>query len=218
VGVIADGGAQPFLPGLGDPALEGLLYRPAFLSAGEERDLLAELARLEWGEFRMHGVVARRRVVFFGHDYAPDRREITRTEAALPPWLIALRERAAALAGEPPERLEQVLAAMYPPGAGVGWHRDAPPFGEVVGVSLGSGCRMRFRLAADQSGRPARAAATWDTWLEPGSAYVLAGAARWRWRHTVPPVKTLRYSVTFRTVRAPSEVRRPSRPPPADAP
>jgi alkylated DNA repair dioxygenase AlkB len=186
---------QPSLPGLGEPSPDGLRYRAAFLSAGEQRDLLAELARLEWGEFRMHGVVARRRVVYFGHDYAPDRREITRTEAALPAWVLALRERAAALAGEPPDRLEQVLAAHYPPGAGVGWHRDAPPFGLVVGVSLGSGCRMRLRE------RPPSARPPLELWLEPGSAYVLAGAARWGWQHAIPPVRTPRWSITFRTLR-----------------
>lgn len=192
----------PGLPQLDAPLPEGLRYWPGFLGPDEERGLLDALARLDWGEFRMHGVVARRRVVYFGHDYAPDRRELTRTESEMPRWLVGLRERAAALAGEPPERLEQVLAAMYPPGAGVGWHRDAPPFGVVMGISLGSGCRMRLRELPPSTRRPL------DLWLEPGSAYVISGPARWRWQHTVPPVKALRYSLTFRTVRVPPPVPR----------
>jgi hypothetical protein len=27
------------------------------------------------------------------------------------------------------------------------WHRDSPPFGIIVGISLGAVCRMRFQLA-----------------------------------------------------------------------
>jgi alkylated DNA repair dioxygenase AlkB len=206
---------QPLLPGLEATAPDGLVYRPGFLTTAEERALLERVAALELGDFRMHGVVARRRVAYFGHDYSADRREITRVETEVPPWLTALRARCAALAGEPPERLEQVLVAMYPPGAGVGWHRDAPQFGVVVGVSLGTACRMRFRTEpagrrpgprGPGAGRTARSAgdgrgASYEAWLEPGSAYVLAGAARWAWQHAIPPVRTLRFSITFRTVR-----------------
>jgi hypothetical protein len=38
--------------------------------------------------------------------------------------------------------------------------------------------------------------------LDPGSAYVLSGAARTTWQHSIPAVPALRYSVTFRTLRA----------------
>jgi alkylated DNA repair protein (DNA oxidative demethylase) len=37
--------------------------------------------------------------------------------------------------------------------------------------------------------------------LEPRSAYVLAGAARFAWQHSIPPTKALRYSITFRTLK-----------------
>jgi alkylated DNA repair protein (DNA oxidative demethylase) len=37
--------------------------------------------------------------------------------------------------------------------------------------------------------------------LAPRSAYVLAGAARWSWQHSIPATKWPRYSVTFRTLR-----------------
>jgi hypothetical protein len=33
---------------------------------------------------------------------------------------------------------------------------------------------------------------------------VLRDDARWRWQHHVPPTKALRYSITFRTLRAES--------------
>jgi hypothetical protein len=33
--------------------------------------------------------------------------------------------------------------------------------------------------------------------LAPRSAYLLQGAARYAWQHGIPPVKSLRYSITF---------------------
>ena len=98
------------------------------------------------------------------------------------------------------------LINEYPPGAPIGWHRDAPQYGIVAGVSLGAPCRMRFRpyiaprdLSASAS-RPSRRA-THALTLDPRSAYLMRGAARMRYEHSIPPVEALRYSVTFRTLR-----------------
>jgi alkylated DNA repair dioxygenase AlkB len=46
-----------------------------------------------------------------------------------------------------------------------------------------------------------------DTWqrtslvAEPRSAYVLKGASRTEWEHSIPAVESLRYSITFRNLR-----------------
>ena len=37
--------------------------------------------------------------------------------------------------------------------------------------------------------------------LPPRSIYLLTGAARTDWQHTIPPVKEVRWSITFRTLR-----------------
>jgi alkylated DNA repair protein (DNA oxidative demethylase) len=85
----------------------------------------------------------------------------------------------------------------YPPGSTIGWHRDAPMFGpEVVGVSLAAACRRRFQRGKGEGRRVA------EVTLEPRSAYVLSGAARFAWQHSIPPTRALRYSITFRTVKA----------------
>jgi DNA oxidative demethylase len=90
-----------------------------------------------------------------------------------------------------------VLVSRNPPGVTIGWHRDAPVFGaKVVGVSLASACRMRFQRGKGDARQVAEPA------LEPRSAYVLAGAARFAWQHSIPPTKALRRSVTFRTLKA----------------
>lgn len=142
----------------------------------------------------MRGQVARRRTLHYGWLYGYDSLEV-RPGPPLPGDLLPLRERAATLAGLAPESLEEALLSRYPPGAGIGWHRDAPAFGPVVvGVSLGAPCVMRFRPGV--SGRTA-----YELALEPRSAYALRGAARASWRHSIPPVRALRYSITFRTLK-----------------
>jgi alkylated DNA repair dioxygenase AlkB len=173
---------------------EGLLFEPAFLSPEQEHLLLLELDRLEFQEIVMHGVAARRRARHYGRGYDYDSRATMGEAEPLPAWLEPLRERCAALAGTSPEALAEALVQRYPAGASIGWHRDAPSFGLVVGVSLGSGARLRFRRGSTGQ---------WTTWqleLPPRSAYVLSGEARTRWQHSVSPVKGLRYSITFRTL------------------
>jgi alkylated DNA repair dioxygenase AlkB len=174
----------------------GLVYRSELLDVGEERDLLAALNDLSLHEVRMHGQVARRTVRHFGFDYGYESWRLTPTDP-LPEWLWDLRARCAAFAGLVPDDLVQTLVARYPPGATIGWHRDAPMFGPVVvGVSVRSACVMRFQRRVGDERR------VYEQQLAPRSAYVLGGAARTVWQHGIPPVPDLRWSITFRTVRA----------------
>src|SRR5262249_51781128 len=114
----------------------------------------------------------------------------------LPEFLVPLRRRAAALVALDAEAFAEALVNQYPPGAGIGWHRDAPQFGPmVVGISLLGACRFRFQR------RQGAARQTYAVRLEPRSAYVLSGAARSAWQHAISPTTTLRYSITFRTLR-----------------
>ncbi len=166
------------------------------LSLGaEERQVLAGLEKMPLGEVRMHGRTARRKVAHFGRHYDYESKALAPAQD-LPAALTWARERAASLAAVDVEDLVEALVTCYPPGASIGWHRDAPMFGSpVVGISLGTACRMRFeRRRKDQRW-------TYELRLEPRSAYVLTGPARWAWRHQIPPVRALRYSITFRTLR-----------------
>src|SRR5512133_126317 len=130
---------------------EGLRYLPDFLSVAEERSLLERLRSLDYEEVRMHGQVARRVVRHFGFGYAFDSARLTPGDP-VPVWLLGVRERCARLLIRAPEDLAEVLATRYPPGATIGWHRDAPAFGDVVGVSLAAPCVMRIQYGSD-SGR-----------------------------------------------------------------
>ena len=171
------------------------MFEPAFLSPDEERGLLGALEALEFRPIVMHGVAARRTARHFGLDYNYEQRAHIGEAEPLPDWLEPLRERCGALAGVDARELVEALVQRYPAGATIGWHRDAPSFGVVIGVSLGATARMRFRRGS--SGH-------WTVWeleLPPRSAYVLDGEARSRWQHSVPAVKAERYSITFRTLR-----------------
>jgi alkylated DNA repair dioxygenase AlkB len=178
---------------------EGFEYREAFLTADGERELLAAIEQVAFSAFEMRGVVARRRVAFFGMSYmTPEAPPVPMPEFLMPP-----RAQLAAWAGIPADDFVMALINEYPPGAPIGWHRDAPPYGVVAGLSLLSACRMRLRpYVSPHSNSAGRRVATHQLTLEPRSAYIMRGPARSEFEHSIPPVTSLRYSITFRTVRA----------------
>ena len=177
---------------------DGFHYRGEFVTAAEERALAAALERVPFSDFEMRGVVARRRVAFFGRSYGRE------AVPPIPAFLVPLRAAVAAWAGVEPGAFVMALINEYRPGSPIGWHRDAPQYGQVAGVSLLSSCRMRFRPYAPARPDPAQAArrATHEIVLAPRSAYLMTGVARASYEHQVPPVAALRYSITFRTLRS----------------
>ena len=191
---------------------EGLVYRPGVLTEDEERRAVAVFEGLAFDEVRMRGQTARRTVAHFGYRYGYESWGVTPTDP-LPGELEWLRQRAGQVAGVDPELFAETLVTRYPPGAGIGWHRDATAFGPaVVGVSFLCPCPLRFQR------RSADVRRTYSLELAPRSLYVLAGAARWSWQHSIPATPALRYSVTFRTLagsRRSGDGTPPPPPPPA---
>jgi alkylated DNA repair dioxygenase AlkB len=129
------------------------------------------------------------------YDYAAQR---VAEAPAIPTELLGLRQKAAAFARLEPETLQQALVTEYAPGAGIGWHRDRPHYGDIIGISLLAPCTFRLRLKTGNSWQRSALAAA------PRSAYILFGESRSTWEHSIPPLDRLRYSVTFRTMRPPS--------------
>jgi alkylated DNA repair protein (DNA oxidative demethylase) len=172
----------------------GFSYEPAFVLPDEERDLVEHIRALEFSDVRMRGVTARRRVRQFGWRYSFDTYRLTEAPP-IPPFLEPLQRRAAALVRVNADTLSEALITEYRPGATIGWHRDAPMFGIVVGISLLSSCTFRFRRGPGTGDKPLSIV------LAPRSVYVLDGEARRNWQHSIPATKELRYSVTFRTLR-----------------
>jgi alkylated DNA repair dioxygenase AlkB len=181
-------GAAPALP-------DGFRYQPDLVSPAAERAIVGAVQALPFREFLFHGHAGRRRVVSFGWRYDFEA-EALRPAEPMPPFLAALREAAAAFADLAPERLAQALVTEYAEGAAIGWHRDKGVFGDVVGVSLLAPCTFRLRRAVGDAWE--RVSLT----VAPRSAYLLRGPVRTAWEHSIPAVPALRYSITFRTLRA----------------
>jgi len=173
-----------------------LVYRPEFLSHAEEASLLAGIRALPLEEARYRSFTAKRRIASFGAGYDFETNALL-PAPPLPTFLLPLRDRVAALANVPAADLAQSNVAEYRSGTQLGWHRDVPRFGIVVGVSLAAPARMRLRPYPHVKHARERALVLV---LGPRSAYVLRDEARWRWQHAISPTKALRYSITFRTM------------------
>jgi alkylated DNA repair dioxygenase AlkB len=174
----------------------GFHYHEDFITAADERLMLEALADVAFSDFEMRGVVARRRVAFFGQSY--DRA----AAGPIPAFLLPLRARIADWSGVDSDALAMALINEYRPGTPIGWHRDAPQYDIVAGISLLSACRMKFRpYRSPSASTSARRAATHEIVLDRRSAYLMTGESRQAYEHHIPPVAQLRYSVTFRTLR-----------------
>jgi alkylated DNA repair dioxygenase AlkB len=177
------------------PALpEGFKYQTDLISLADERVLLERVRELPFKEFEFQGFIGKRRTVSYGWHYDFNVRTLQKAED-IPSFLLSLRETAASFAGMPPEQLQQVLVTEYDAGASIGWHRDKKVFGEVIGISLLSPCRFRFRRNVGSSCERVSLTA------EPRSAYLLRGPSRTEWEHSIPAVDALRYSITYRNLR-----------------
>jgi alkylated DNA repair dioxygenase AlkB len=180
-------GAPPVLP-------EGFRYLAELIQPDAERSLIDAIESLSLKPFAFQGYEGKRRVRSYGWRYDFERQALDPTDP-IPDFLLALRDAAASFAELEPASLEQALVTEYARGAAIGWHRDRGVFGRVVGVSLAAACMFRFRRKVGTRWERASLNA------EPRSAYLLSGAARSQWEHSIPPVEALRYSVTFRTLR-----------------
>jgi len=145
-------------------------------------------------EAKYKDYTAKRRAASYGFEYDFNYNTV-HPSAPIPAFLDAVKARVAAWLGVAPGDIRHALVAEYRPGTALGWHRDVPNFELVCGVSLAAAARMRFRPFQDQ-----RKILSLE--LAPRSAYIVGGEARWRWQHSIPPTRALRYSITFRTMAA----------------
>ncbi|MCK1366275.1 alpha-ketoglutarate-dependent dioxygenase AlkB [Bradyrhizobium sp. 62] len=172
----------------------GLRYADDFVEAAVEQALIGRIAALPLQRFQFGAFEGNRRVASFGYRYDYTEQRLAEAEP-IPDWVLPVARQVEAWAGLAGGSVRQVLCTEYDAGVGIGWHRDKPHFDKILGLSLGSSCKFRFRR---RNG---------DKWqrhtLEalPRSLYMMDGEARSQWEHSIPPVEARRYSITFRTMK-----------------
>lgn len=169
------------------PVVAGFDYWADVLSAPEQAALAAALQTLAFKPYEHLGYLGHRRIAAFDREG---------DGAGWPGFLSDLMARLAKRLDLDGAAFVQVLVNEYAPGAGIGWHRDRPAYGEILGLSLLAPCVMRLRRR-EGAGFLRRNAP-----LACGSAYRLSGEARATWEHSITPMTALRYSMTFRTLAA----------------
>jgi alkylated DNA repair protein (DNA oxidative demethylase) len=179
-----------------EPLVPGLLQVMDAVTPAEEAELAARIDAAPLVPFQFGQWEGKRLTTHYGRAYDFSRHRLDEAPP-LPDWLLALRETLAPRVGLDPAELQAALLIRYDPGAGIGWHRDRPQYGEVLGLSLGADCTMRLRRRTE-SGFERR-----NLPLPPRSLYRLSGEVRWDWEHSIVPLAETRRSITFRTLRGP---------------
>ncbi len=185
--------ANPDLFGPRPGAPAGLRYEAGFISLDEERALISSFASLALAPSQFGPFEGKRRVASFGFRYDYNDQRLHGAEP-FPKFISAVAARAENFAKLEPGAFRHVLFTEYATGAGIGWHRDKTAFDLVLGISLGSACPFRFRR---------KAATGWERFTldaTPRSIYLLSGEARSVWEHSIAPVASPRWSITFRTM------------------
>jgi len=182
---------------------DGFIYQENFISESEERELIRDIQTLHLTPFKYYQFTGKRRTASFGWQYEFGSSEIT-TAPDVPEFVLPIRTRAGNFFGIDPNSLVQTSFIEYSIGSPIGWHRDIPHFGVVLGISLGAPCRMRFRKYSRARSKTSKRDEMLSIELQPRSIYLMSGPSRESWQHSIPQVKALRYSIMMRTLRTKS--------------
>lgn len=180
--------------------IPGFEYGEDFISPEEEKELLDIISGIELHTFIFQGFEAKRKVASFGFDYSFDKKALSKGKP-IPKEFDPLIEKTAQRFSIPINEIAELLIIEYPPGAVVNWHRDAPPFDAIAGISLKTDCTFKFR-PYDKSKQGRGSVRSYP--LKKRSVYLMKGEVRSDWEHSTAPVKETRYSITLRTLRAAS--------------
>jgi alkylated DNA repair dioxygenase AlkB len=178
----------------------GFRYFPGFITAAEEQDLLNLVQSITLHTFQFQGYAAKRRVASFGWDWSFERQALSKG-GAIPESFNWLLERVGQQLGMDAEEFAELLVTEYPVGSVINWHRDAPPFALIAGLSLGADCTFKLR-PYEKEAQSRRAIVSVP--VARRSLYIMQGEAREDWQHSTLPVKQVRYSITLRTLKAKS--------------
>jgi len=152
----------------------GLLLIRDFIDAREEAELIGHADSNAWHS------LAKRRVQHYGYafDYVARNIDMSQPAAGLPSWVQPLLERFRGVSGLMGQNFDQLTVNEYRRGAGIAPHVDSHSAftGAVLSLSCGGGTVMEFQRGESRAG----------LLLPPRSLLVLAGEARYAWRHYIP--------------------------------
>lgn len=175
---------------------KGFIYIPDFLSPAEEQQLLDLISSIELSNMKFHAYEAKRKTASFGFDWNFEHKKLS-AGSMIPAGFDWLLQKVARQLSLTKEEFAELLVTEYPVHAVINWHRDAPPFDTVVGISLLSDCVFKLR-PYDKSIRNRRSIISIP--VHRRSLYVLKDDVRSAWEHSINPVKQQRISVTLRTL------------------
>jgi alkylated DNA repair dioxygenase AlkB len=176
---------------------DGFAYTPDFITKDEEMGLYEEIQKIELHNFNFQGFKANRKVASFGYDYSFDNGSITKGKNIPTVFDFLIRRVSLHLSIEP-TAFAELLVTEYPVGSVINWHRDAPPFDIIAGISLISDCN--FRLRPQYKAKQTKGFVV-SFPVNRRSLYTIEGASRSDWQHSITPVKQTRYSITLRTLK-----------------
>jgi alkylated DNA repair dioxygenase AlkB len=179
------------------PDISGLRYISEYIDSPTHDELLDVVSAHTWMD-----IPGQRRMQFYGYTYDSASHSIKRS-SRLPAWAMRIAENIQR-DGLSPHTPVQLSVIEYAPGQGIFNHVDADVFSDVIVISLLSPCVMDFSDSQSD--------ATASLLLEPRSALVLSGDARYRWQHGIAArasdawngeiiERARRVSLTFRNVR-----------------
>lgn len=180
-----------------DPVLpSGFVYTPDFLTTLEEDQLIEMASKIELHKFLFQGFEAKRKVASFGYDYSFDKRVLTKGKQ-IPIEFHPIVEKVSDFLSISTDKFAELLITEYPVGSVINWHRDAPPFDLIAGISLQADCIFRLRPHdKEKQGRKSIISIP----VQRRSLYIMQGNARTEWQHSTAPVNKIRYSLTLRTL------------------
>jgi hypothetical protein len=175
----------------------GLRYEPDIITAAEEQELLAGIVTLPLHEAQYKAVhrEAAHRELRCQVDFSSN---VLETAPELVPFLEGLRTKVAdwlgPQAGSVRTGSRRRISAQH-------CARLASRRATIRRDRRRIARRRMPHALSPLSGAQDQARGVFALELEPRSAYVLHGDARWGWQHSIPTTKALRYSITFRTMR-----------------
>lgn len=176
---------------------EGFAYYPDFIDINEEQEFLQAITKTELHSFNFHGYEAKRKVASYGYDWSFEKRSLLKGKE-IPAAFDSLIKKVADHLSILETSFAELLVTEYPVNSVINWHRDAPPFDIIAGISLLSDCIFRLR-PYDKTRQKRNAIISFP--VKQRSLYIMQGSARSEWEHSIAAVKQLRYSITLRTLR-----------------